>query len=638
MDLKHVQIKNFKSIEFVNIDFSSSCRVLVGINESGKTNILDALNYLTEKNLPQKKFIRQPQPDEAIIKESYIRFIFELDKSEVATIIEPILSQCFNIEDEKLIVNKEHKTKISLSDFLSSRRKEGVYISNFLNENKYFSTWIDNTLKNYTIPSNWVRPVKDCPANLLFLKGDTPVALKNFLLLDKNFLSNDILPYTELVDSKYISDSFDDKIKEYVIANLPKTLYWSYSPEYLLPAKVLTKEFAGDPGTCYPLKCMFELAGVNDITDEINNALSNSGQLFRNLLRRIAIQATKHFQNVWKDYENIEFELLPDGNNISISIKELNSYELSVRSDGFKRFITFLLLVSGRAKAGLLENTLLLIDEPDTSLHPSGARYLRDELITISKNNYVVFSTHSIFMIDSDNISRHLIVTKKNEITTIKDANESNIVEEEVIYNALGYSIFENLHKKNLIFEGWRDKVLFKTAIKTIPASHLSLRKKFKAIGLCHGEGVKSIMNFTPILELSDRECFIFSDADISAREKQKEYKNKKGYGKWMRYDELLPGVEAITGEDFVQFNAFVTILSDLQSKFPNLQPLIESDLEIPSGKIEALKKWLSLAGIKSDEQKKILDEIKESIFSKLKPSDIKLSYYELLKNLSGTI
>lgn len=77
-----------------------------------------------------------------------------------------------------------------------------------------------------------------------------------------------------------------------------------------------------------------------------------------------------------------------------------------------------------------MENVLILIDEPDTSLHLSGARFLKDELSRISKKHFVLFSTHSIFMIDGKNSGRHLIVKKENEKTEIIKATDGNIVDE----------------------------------------------------------------------------------------------------------------------------------------------------------------------------------------------------------------
>jgi AAA15 family ATPase/GTPase len=118
-----------------------------------------------------------------------------------------------------------------------------------------------------------------------------------------------------------------------------------------------------------------------------------------------------------------------DGPDLVAGIEdESNHYELSQRSDGFKRFVTFLLMVSAEAESKLLRDTVLLIDEPEVGLHPTGSRYLMDELIDISRDNYVVFSTHSIFMIDSKIIKRHLIVRKRNEITETTEVSESNLL------------------------------------------------------------------------------------------------------------------------------------------------------------------------------------------------------------------
>ena len=46
MKIQKVEIKNFRSIENIEVNFKENPRVLVGINESGKTNIIDALKLL----------------------------------------------------------------------------------------------------------------------------------------------------------------------------------------------------------------------------------------------------------------------------------------------------------------------------------------------------------------------------------------------------------------------------------------------------------------------------------------------------------------------------------------------------------------------------------------------------------------
>jgi predicted ATP-dependent endonuclease of OLD family len=46
MKLTNVEIKNFRSLDKLDFEFNPNCRILVGINESGKSNILKALAML----------------------------------------------------------------------------------------------------------------------------------------------------------------------------------------------------------------------------------------------------------------------------------------------------------------------------------------------------------------------------------------------------------------------------------------------------------------------------------------------------------------------------------------------------------------------------------------------------------------
>jgi predicted ATP-dependent endonuclease of OLD family len=138
----------------------------------------------------------------------------------------------------------------------------------------------------------------------------------------------------------------------------------------------------------------------------------------------------RYFQEAWKDYDKIEFDLQPDGDKMLILIKEQNYFSLAQRSDGFKRFVSFLLLISASVMKEKIKNSLLLIDEPDIGLHPKGAKLLKEELLRISVSNKVVYSTHSIFMIDKEKISRNLLITKENEVTKATVATTPNILED----------------------------------------------------------------------------------------------------------------------------------------------------------------------------------------------------------------
>jgi len=316
-------------------------------------------------------------------------------------------------------------------------------------------------------------------------------------------------------------------------------------------------------------------------------------------------------------------------------VREANVFNFAQRSDGFKRFVSFLLSVSANVKSGDLTNCLLLVDEPDISLHPSGARFLRDELIRISESNTVVYSTHSVFMIDRETIGRHLIVTKEEEKTKLDVADDENMFSEEVILNALGSSVFDALREQNILFEGWKDKQLFSVATSRFPSGFARFRSSFKSVGICYARGAKNIKSITPLLELAQRDCIIVTDGDQPARERQKEYQSDHGYGQWFRYDELLPSAPIdVTSEDFIKFSAFQPKLAEVRERYPLLSEFSD-DTTRTVGRLRALDRWLAAGGIDKDGRKSLINEIKSHVSDNLKPSNIESSYYDLLKALA---
>ena len=408
--------------------------------------------------------------------------------------------------------------------------------------------------------------------------------------------------------------------------NLLKLLFWNYDETKLLPPRINLDQFAANPQSCLPLQKMFQLYGITNVQAEITEQRQGSANSLNNFLERIARRSTDHFHETWQEYDSIRFSLKMDGAELIAGIAdESNSYELSQRSDGFKRFVTFLLLVSAEDASDLLKDWVLLIDEPEIGLHPSGARYLMKELVAISKRNYVVFTTHSIFMIDSQIINRHLIVKKKNEITEIDEVSESNIQDEEVIFKSLGYSIFSNLKVKNLLFEGWRDKRLFEVAMSMHPDG----LDQLNYLGRCFANGVKDIKNIAPMFEAGDRKCFILTDNDPVAKEHQKRHLQDRGYGVWKRYDELVPGILAKTGEDFVLEDALLRAVNTV-AREQGLPDMAVVNLGGTGTRLQAIKNWLDgKAGKKTGE---IIWAIKDRIFDDLQPNAILPEYFDYLR------
>ena len=639
MKLDRVQISNFRSIKELEIKFDPSCLVLVGINESGKSNILKALALLDDGNDPTKEDIRVPLRNEPKIEDndSYVRFIFRLDEQEVDGIIE-VISQKVLSENKNQVIAQFNGGDLDLRAFCLQRGQTGNYKVFISNKDRYAVTWLIN--KGYKILSSWKKLTDACPADFLIKnKSGEELLLANQDLIYGPDYEN--IPAEYLVDAniKDLDNLVTDAVTKIVDEEKSECLFWKYDENYVLPSSIVIKDFSNNPDSCIPLKNMFVMAeyeNIEDIQKAMSGATEEDPHPFANLLDAVADKTNEYFHGAWKEYKNVSFQLRQNGNNIDISVQEKNRFSFAKRSDGFKRFISFLLMISLNVKKGSLKGDLLLIDEPDLFLHPSGARYLRDELIRISKTNYVVYSTHSIFMIDNKKIDRHILVKKENEETSINIASDSNFADEEVIHNALGCSVFDNLNKKNIIFEGWRDKKLFRTAISKLPNKYKVLKSVFKDIGSCHANGVKHIKSITPILELAQREYFIISDSDAPAKEKQKEYMKERGTGLWKRYDEILPGTKEITGEDFIEIKTIEKALKEIKLKYSQL---VNTDPQFDDtrGILFAIKEWLNKNGLSKD-SKYIIEGLKDYIFDNLKPSDIKDEYYDLITELAKII
>lgn len=636
MKLINIEIKNFRSIREETIKFSPNCRILVGINESGKSNILRALSLLSKETKIVDTDISEVPPDEGYVDNAFVRFFFDLEKKEVEELIKNVKNKVV-AGNEDFVLMKSENREVTIKEICEAN-EGGTFHVDLLKKERYPQYFKFELQPN--VPDGLLKVSAKCPPNYKIKdnKGTSYIINPNQLINHHNFNSLNS-GYLEKINTEEIGNLIGNEVAKIILKYKPESIFWKYDKKNVLPDTINLAQFASDPNNCLFLKHMFSLTGIKDISTEIRNAQQRGTTALKNLLNRVANQSTKYINEIWKEYQTIQFDLVQNGDNIDASIKDTyNNFPMKFRSDGFKQFVTFMLMISVRVKKDDLKGYIILIDEPGISLHPSGCRYLRDELIKISEKNIVIFSTHSIFMIDRDNISRHLIIKKKNEKTSIIGAKESNIFDEEVLYRAMNYSIFENLKQENILFEGWRDQKLFKVALSKLPTEYKHLESEYKKIGCAYSQGVKGIGFITPLLELANRNCFIMSDADEPAKKLQRQFNEKKLYGTWKRYDEILRGTSEITGEDFIKKEVFVDLCEKIRKNNPKLSKLTKIELQNSKGVIYALVNWVGIDTINKDRQKKIIESIKETVFSELKQSQIELNYYKLLEKLKEQI
>jgi hypothetical protein len=628
MKLARAHIQQFRSIKEVTIPFEPACRVLVGINESGKSNILDALSLLSPEVVPTARDRRKKPHDENLEGDSRVTFFFSMDEADLDVIEKRLLQQVYGgAEDRPMFFNGQNQ--LTAGDIVRLP-KYGAYLVD-CDELKKFATASAFSKVGMKAVAGLVKPSAACPADAVHQDKDgKSVKIKE----QKAFYKGDFPNLPEALCEPLDIDSMANMVYatygKRITEQMPVCVAWRYSDQYLLPSKLTLDAFVLNPETCIPLKHMFELAGVFDLKKAVKDAKELGDNDVRDLLDRVNTAATRHVRGIWKECKDVRILIELHGTEITVSVKDkFNRFDFVRRSDGFKRFVSFLLMISARAKTRELSGDLILIDEPEIGLHPSGARFLRDELLQISKNNHVVVATHSIFMIDKDTIERHMIVKKEKEVTSVTPVSDSNVKDEEVLYQALGYSIFEVLEPKNFLFEGFRDKKLFNTALSLL--SDEEAVKRLEKPGRCHLRGLSSLSVVLPVFELARRDVIIISDNDDAADQARRGF---DGPGHWYSYADL-GAPDVVTAEDFVSDAALLRAMKDVAQVHPELHAPEQSTLSSEKGRLAAIKKWVQAGKFDGPTSKEVLNAVKERIFTNLVKGDVQPLYIEVLRNLS---
>jgi hypothetical protein len=629
MRLARVDIENFRCIRAASVHLDHCCKILIGLNESGKTAVLDALGLLAPGRSPVPGDTRMPTKREQPISKASVRFVFTFSESDRRALLATCKARILSLDaDAPLLI--AGSTGLSVGRYV--RTRGGVYFVDVKTRKANARYWSDST--QYSMGQDWYAAPKPLPGELLSIPATKPpLSLDTVTLVHRSVLTDAAAGRLQKANPDLVKATVGEVVADYIAENLPQVVVWKYRPEYLLPGRINFDEFSANPEMCVPLKNMFLLAGHDDPAAAIKEAQTQSSLGVRNLMEYVADKATRHLKKAWTECRGVSFHLSPDGPSITASIRDkFNHYEMQQRSDGFRFFVSFLLVVSAKVRSGLLENALILIDEPEIGLHPSGARFLLRELVQLSKTNTVVLSTHSVFMIDRDRIERHVIVKKTNEVTDLHEATDSNYLKEEVLFQAIGTSVFETLRLKNVIVEGWQDRHLFEVALTSKALLPAGLRRRLKEAGMVHAGGVKLIRQVASVLELARREYVVVSDGDDPALQHQREYEKERRKGPWLRYDTLLPGRCCFTAEDLlksevVEREAKATFGEFGVEGFPGL-----SDLALNRGVVAGLSSWVAQQGRTGDDLKVLLRRLKEGLFQDLRPDQIQPAFAELAR------
>jgi predicted ATPase len=408
MKYKSFYIKNYKGIKQLTLDLdkdpSMKILTLVGLNESGKTTILEAIAALNSDENPAEIH----------------KLIPKSRKFSFSDTIEIHATLNFDEIDQKFLttymVSQGYKSIDPLKDF----KKKVIY--------KF--------------------------KNSEYIESESGKKYEFYLMAKKG--------------KEQYSKSFNSKSPEYINLQefickelLPPIIYY---PNFLFnfPNRIYLEHSITEDKEQVTYRAV-----ISDIMDTFNEGLTIEDHIInrlRNLtegneesldstIDRMSIQITKVVFSAWGqlfDSSGKEIRLKPGidlSNNLAyleVKLKEGSElFQISERSLGFKWFFTFLLFTEFRKNRSKENGEILfLLDEPASNLHSTAQKNLLTTFEKLVSNCKMIYTTHSHHLINPKWLSGAFIVRNK----AIDYENEFNSIVEKTDVEATIYRQFVVKH------------------------------------------------------------------------------------------------------------------------------------------------------------------------------------------------
>ncbi len=622
MRLKEIIIENYRSIKNLKISLEHNCLFFFGINETGKSNILKAISLLD----PQTKYnYSEDCKRQQKKKTTLINYTFELEDSDLKEIANS-QKELFERVNQMLIKKPNWKQILKPNwklEFTRSTQRNGFLEIKLLEENIELK---ENSmiLKQKYWQSTTEKKIIKRPGPVKMV-GEKDSPLPNLNQYDE-------------ITFEYFEKMVRDILKDYTILNLPKIIIWKPEDKYLTTEPIEISQFSANPLICIPLQNIFRLSGYNT-NEEIKNTIADAKEDFSQMIsltETLTKHATDYIHKTWPEYNKVVIDIRTDGNYFKITIRDseedFNFFNMKARSEGFKKFISFLLTLSIQSKKGKTTNTIILVDEPEQSLHPSGIKYFRDELVKLSNENYVFAASHSIFMVDRKILERNIIVEKENENTSITPASVGNIFREEIVFKAMGFNIFELIKEKNFLFEGETDRLCFEILNEKLKQFKLDALD-FDIYGRCNAASVNKMPHILSFFADGRIKFICIVDDDKEGKKFIKYVQdNMPSHSEFLCSYDLLKHIKSsFTLEDFLPKNLFEEIVNHNI----NSDKSFRVDDNTRKGYIEQLRVFIEKNNIENFNEKKLKSKISSCLRDYLKEIDIgrfKADFSEFIK------
>ncbi|MEN2465648.1 ATP-dependent endonuclease [Ornithinibacillus sp. JPR2-1] len=403
MYISDLYIKNFRSIKDIHVEFKSGKNILIGKNNSGKSNIIQALDLLMGEKLPTRNSLnlKDFHAEEKIVGDNTL-FEHKNDLFIAVKLIGEVsevegLEGINHIRQERFGIRYWCGFEIDSVNISEDIKKDSIDFEK--NDFDYFSS---NEIKY------WIKEKEE----VVF-----------YIYAQREKGTEEI----NLIHGMFVKDKIDDKY--FRCFPVTKKLRDSFITSSILPAfREPANQLKANNWTWYGklIKSLWDSR-----SDEIDKDIKNYSDLIRKSTDKVFESATIDLKEKLEElisYSNLSFRVLPDSKddifkNISIYINDGFESQISEKGSGIQSAL-IIGLFSYYCSRFHKTNSLLAVEEPELFLHPHARRMLSnklDEFVSLNDeySNQVIIATHSQEFIRNTEIE-NIIVVRKSKIMSTK--------------------------------------------------------------------------------------------------------------------------------------------------------------------------------------------------------------------------
>jgi len=510
MKLKSIKIENYKSFaEENNTLILEDLNTIIGKNESGKSNLIECLSGISLSGISDKSFFQKFNKNTG--KHPIISVILIPTKEE---------EKKYKIVGEtKITLNDQYDIDIEggFSDLIKNNKifQENKKSLNELNKNVVDLFYNNDDKRNF---NNIIKMINESEKKM-FLNYTYVINITEKIYNNSN--------YTEFSECLKKCISYLKEIQEllpYFIEIKDYSLKSKYTKSYLEDSSK-SKEMLKHLLNCMDMKLddLMEYWDISNGGDKLNFS-----EEFNEKLEKIIAEFNKFYTQ-----EKVEMKAIFENDSLNFAIKTTKKYmDFEERSNGLKWYLNMFIQIMSETNSTDIENYIILIDEPGVYLHINAQKEvlkLFEDFAT--KNNQIIYTTHSPFMIYEDKLYRSRLIIKDdkgnsniaNKYYSLPHKMGSKTETLTPILTAMGISNYNILSLDNkkcsIITEGISDYNYIK--------GYLKIKKNNNIYNIIPSVSVDNINNIASIFIGWGCNFKVILDQDNSGRKQYKLLKNK---------------------------------------------------------------------------------------------------------------